>query len=369
MRFGFTKCREIPIIGLMRKRLYEISEKATRHDVPSRIYDYLIIAAALLSMLPLIFKKEPTWMPTLELYAVYILFMDFLFHWITTDYMHGVEDAPLKIRVRMFLIYPFRPMVFLNFLSLLPTLGILGQGFLVLRLFRLTTLSHYSKSLRYIGRVFSKEKKTLLAVLYIALIYIFVSALIMFTFEPDSFDDYFEALYWATTALTTVGYGDVAPVTWVGRLISMLSSLFGIAVIALPAGIVTAGFVEEIKADTAQEATDDIEDAADAAARDRIESQNLEDIARAVPSQEKALNPEDAAGAVPSQEEALRAADIQAKLSITGKTEELKAAAEEAQSALFENIDGAVIDSVAAQEARFADEEEEIAGSGADDYE
>lgn len=116
--------------------------------------------------------------------------------------------------------------------------------------------------------------------LYIAIMYIFISALIMFTFEQQSFDDYFEALYWATTALTTVGYGDVAPVTWVGRLISMVSSLFGIAVIALPAGIVTAGFVEEINADTAAEATDDAEDTADAAARERIENQNLEEMAK-----------------------------------------------------------------------------------------
>lgn len=66
------------------------------------------------------------------------------------------------------------------------------------------------------------------SVLMIAIAYIFISALAMFAYEPDTFDSFFHALYWATTALTTVGYGDVYPVTDVGKLISMVSSLFGI---------------------------------------------------------------------------------------------------------------------------------------------
>ena len=61
------------------------------------------------------------------------------------------------------------------------------------------------------------------------------------------FDSFFDALYWATTTLTTVGYGDVYPVSDLGRVISMLSSIFGIAVIALPSGVITAGYLEELK--------------------------------------------------------------------------------------------------------------------------
>ncbi len=77
--------------------------------------------------------------------------------------------------------------------------------------------------------------------------YIFVSGLIMFVNEPETFDNFFDALYSATTALTTVGYGDVYPTTDLGKFISMASSLFGIAVIALPAGIITGGFLEQIR--------------------------------------------------------------------------------------------------------------------------
>jgi len=120
---------------------------------------------------------------------------------------------------------------------------------MILRLFRIFKVLRYSKTFQYIARVFKAEKETLGYVLIIALAYIFLSALVMFNYEPDTFNHFFDALYWATTALTTVGYGDIYPVSIVGKFISMVSSLFGIAVIAMPAGIVTAGFMNVFNED------------------------------------------------------------------------------------------------------------------------
>ena len=68
----------------------------------------------------------------------------------------------------------------------------------------------------------------------------------IFNVEPDSFDNFFDAVYWATVSLTTMGYGDIYPVTTIGRIVTMVSSIFGIAIIALPAGIITAGFMEQL---------------------------------------------------------------------------------------------------------------------------
>ena len=79
------------------------------------------------------------------------------------------------------------------------------------------------------------------------------AALVIFNAEPDSFDDFFESVYWATVLLTTVGYGDIYPVTDIGRLIAMISSLFGIAIVALPAGIITAGYMKELEKDRPEE--------------------------------------------------------------------------------------------------------------------
>ncbi|MBR5437870.1 MAG: two pore domain potassium channel family protein, partial [Clostridia bacterium] len=80
-----------------------------------------------------------------------------------------------------------------------------------------------------------------------AVAYVLVSALVIYNVEPETFETFFDAVYWATISLTTVGYGDLYPVTTIGRIITMVSSAFGIAIIALPSGIITAGYLEEIK--------------------------------------------------------------------------------------------------------------------------
>lgn len=98
----------------------------------------------------------------------------------------------------------------------------------------------------YIANIFKKQKGPLCYVLILALGYIVISALVVFNVEPDSFNTFFDAIYWATVPLTTMGYGDIYPVTEIGRIVTMISSLFGIAIVALPAGIITAGYMDEL---------------------------------------------------------------------------------------------------------------------------
>lgn len=224
----------------MREQIYKIVKKAEPGDVISKYYDVFIMVVAFISVCPLMFKESNSLLVMIDTITVYILFTDYIFNWITYDYKIK-KDSPW-----VFVAYPFTPFALIDLLSILPSLGLLGAGFRILRVLRVFKVLYYSKTFSYVANVFKNERKTLGYVLIIALAYIFVSALAMFAYEPDTFDNFFEALYWATTALTTVGYGDVYPVTEVGRLISMISSLFGIAVIAMPAGVVTAGFMDEI---------------------------------------------------------------------------------------------------------------------------
>ena len=146
-------------------------------------------------------------------------------------------------------------MAVIDLVSILPTITLLNNGFRLLKLLRLMRtlkvfrafkLARYSRNIRIISNVFKAQKEPLLAVLGLALAYILVSALVVFNVEPDTFSSFFEAIYWATVSLTTMGYGDIYPVTATGRMVTMISSIFGIAVVALPAGIVTAGYMEEI---------------------------------------------------------------------------------------------------------------------------
>ena len=125
----------------------------------------------------------------------------------------------------------------------------------MMRILRIFKFIRYSESIQVLGRVFKKEKNVLLTVLWIAVFYVFLTALIMFNAEPHinpvtgetTFKTFFDALYWATVTLTTVGYGDMVPATEVGRIVSMISSLFGVAVIALPSGVITASYLDELR--------------------------------------------------------------------------------------------------------------------------
>ena len=97
--------------------------------------------------------------------------------------------------------------------------------------------------------VFHRQKDSLTVVCVLAVGYIFISALVIFNVEPETFNNFFDAIYWATVSLTTVGYGDIYAVSMAGKVITMISSVFGIAIVALPAGIITAGYMEELNKD------------------------------------------------------------------------------------------------------------------------
>ena len=149
-------------------------------------------------------------------------------------------------------------MAIIDLLSILPSINILNKGFKALktirlirtfRVLRIFKSFRYSKNIQIILQVGKNSKKALIAVLYLAIGYIFVCGLIIFNVEPDSFNTFFDAIYWATISLTTVGYGDIYPITTLGRIITMVSSFMGIAIVALPAGIITAGYIKEIESD------------------------------------------------------------------------------------------------------------------------
>lgn len=120
---------------------------------------------------------------------------------------------------------------------------------MILRLFRFVKKS---KSFSVITEVIRRERSVLGVVCLIAIGYIFLTALIVFNVEPDTFDSFFDAIYWVCVSLTTVGYGDLYPISTLGRAIAMLSSLVGIAIIALPAGIITGGYIDVMREKTSR---------------------------------------------------------------------------------------------------------------------
>lgn len=239
---------------MTRKRLFEIVERGGQSDKVSLTYDILMFIAITVSIFPLMFVEEYPVFKWFEMVTVAIFILDYLFRWSTADYKLGKGALS-------FLLYPLTPMAIIDLLSILPGLSLISRGFKILRITRLFKVLRLFKFLRYsdkmeiLWNVIKREKGVLLTVLGFAIFYVFLTALIMFNAEPHfnpetgaaTFHDFFDALYWATVTLTTVGYGDLCPVTDIGRCVSMLSSLFGVAVIALPSGVITASYLEELR--------------------------------------------------------------------------------------------------------------------------
>ncbi len=232
-----------------RKRVYEVIEVSGGSDRVSTTYDIFMMCAIVISIIPLAFKSSNTLFYYTDIITTVLFIIDYLLRWLTADYKLG------KRSIGSFARYPFTLWAVIDLISILPGISALNSSFKLFRLFRIFRTFRvfrvfkalrYSKSLIIIINVMKKSKEALLAVCTLAVGYILISALIIFNVEGDSFQTFFDAIYWATVSLTTVGYGDIYPVTTAGRIITMISSIFGIAIVALPAGIITAGYMDEI---------------------------------------------------------------------------------------------------------------------------
>lgn len=232
----------------MRKRIFEIIEIANEGDRASTIYDSLMMVVIFASLVPLTVKGTNPVFDLIDMVAACVFILDYALRLLTAD-------MKLQKGAASFVLYPFTPMALIDLMAILPSFTVLFPGlrlmkllrmFRTFRVFRSFKIFRYTKSVQIIVDVIHTQRGPLLAVCSMATGYVLISALIIFNVEPDTFDNFFEAVYWATVSLTTMGYGDIYPVTTIGRIVTMISSFIGIAIVALPAGIITAGYMDKI---------------------------------------------------------------------------------------------------------------------------
>lgn len=168
---------------------------------------------------------------------------------------------PARARVR----YALSPMGLIDLLAFLPGLLVLlvplSSSMLnaarIVRLVRLVKLSRYMRGLHSLTRVFRKRRQEIIAAFMVLALLTVTASVLMYEIEhpvqPDKFDSVFTGMYWAMTTITTTGYGDLVPITAPGRFVGFCTMLLSIAVVAIPAGIFSAGFVSEFRAQDAHE--------------------------------------------------------------------------------------------------------------------
>lgn len=232
----------------MRKRIFEMVEVSKEDDKLSTAYDICMMLVILVSVIPLAVVKEYPVFEIIDKITVTIFIIDYILRISTADFK-------LKLGAKSFIYYIFTPMAIIDLISILPSVSVLNSGWKLLKIFRLLRTFRvfrvfkairYSKNIQIFIKVFKKEKDALLTIIGIAIVYVLVSALVVLNVEPETFGDYFHVVYWATISLTTMGYGDIYPTSIAGQVVTMISSFIGIAIVAMPAGVITAGFIGEL---------------------------------------------------------------------------------------------------------------------------
>lgn len=232
----------------LRRQIYDTVELSQDGNLLSTIYDYIMMVTILVSLVPLAFKTQNALFIIVDKVSVTLFLLDYVLRLMTADYK-------LHKDFLSFFLYPITFMALVDIVAILPSFITLSSGFRLFKMFRLLRtfrvfrafkMLRYSKSIIIIGNVIRDQRAPLMAVCTLSIAYVLASALVIFNVEPDTFATFFDAIYWATVSLTTVGYGDIYPVTIAGRIVTMLSSIVGIAIVALPAGIITAGYMNEI---------------------------------------------------------------------------------------------------------------------------
>lgn len=231
-----------------RKKIFNVVETRITSGKDD-MYDWAMLVFIVMSLIPLAFREQTALLIWLDKISVSVFIIDYILRWMTADI-----KMPKYPKWKAFLIYPFTPMAIIDLLSIIPSFTFFNRAFKLFRLprllkiLRIVRFVRYSKNLQILFKVLYKERQILGTVFLLAIAYIFITALIMFNLEESElFRNFFDALYWATTTLTTVGYGDIYPGSDLGRLISMLSAITGVAIIALPSGVITASYLDELR--------------------------------------------------------------------------------------------------------------------------
>ena len=245
----------------LKLRIYRIMEKGSGDDVASRVFDFVIMGLISLNVILVILEtvteladKYMFWFVWFEIFSVGIFTIEYVMRLVTCtaseDYAH-----PIRGRFRFML----TPLTVIDLLAIVP---FYLQAFVpldlrfvrmvrLLRLFQLFKMGRYVRSLRILGRVVWDKREELQVVAIVLLIMLVMTSSLMYFVEheaqPEAFSSIPAAMWWGIVTLTTVGYGDVYPVTPLGRLLGTLIAVLGVGMFALPAGILSSGFVEAIQ--------------------------------------------------------------------------------------------------------------------------
>ena len=248
-------------LKLIRKRLWQILEKGNEKDRVSVYTDIFLITLIILNIIAVILETVDSiysaysfYFIIFERFSTFIFLVEYILRvWVS------IEDINKKNKISNFLIrvkYIGSWPAIIDLLAVLS--GLLPMIFEIdlrilraLRMLRLLKFSRYFKVMNLLLGVLKEERQSFLAAMFLLTIAMLIASTGIYIFEkdaqPNKFGSIPEAMWWAVATLTTVGYGDVTPITAMGKIFGALITIIGIGTVALPSGILASGFSDQLK--------------------------------------------------------------------------------------------------------------------------
>ncbi len=241
-----------------KRRIFEIINPAKEGDKYSKIFDLLIMVLIILNVFTITvmtFDVEDEWLivftESVEVVSVLVFTIEYAFRLWTSDLLH-----PDKSKIVSRLLYVFSFMAIVDLLSILPFYlpffitmhpSVLDT-MRIIRLLRVFKLHRYTSALSSMHLVLKRKASQLTSSVSVILILTVITSIIIYNIEkeaqPEVFENAFSGFWWSVATFTTVGYGDIVPITAMGKLFSSVIAFLGLGLIAVPTGIISAGFVE-----------------------------------------------------------------------------------------------------------------------------
>lgn len=245
----------------MKSKIFNIVQKGENGHRLNRGFDYFIMVLIILSVIAIVFESIPvinnvfsTYLNAFNLFAIIVFTIEYFLRIYVSDLTH-----PSNGRIKSAFKFIFSGYGIIDLLSILPFYlpMLIKMDLRFLRALRLTRflrilkVNRYNNSLSLIGSVI-KEKRSELAVTgFVTFLVLLLASFLMYYIEadqqPEQFPNILASFWWAVATLTTVGYGDIYPITAAGKVISGIIALLGIGLVALPTGIIGAGFMNKVE--------------------------------------------------------------------------------------------------------------------------
>ena len=244
-----------------KKKVYELVQKGSHGKKINMIFDYVIMSLIILSVISIILESTKAITPSFrqflswfDTFSVIIFSIEYLMRLYVSDLTHPTNNKFQSLIkfvfstngiIDLLAIMPFYlPMLIKTDLRFLRTLRLT-------RFLRILKVNRYTNSLHIIGSVIKEKKSELLVTGFVTFLVLVIASFVMYNVEgekqPNVFPDILASFWWAIATLTTVGYGDVYPITGLGKFVSGIIALMGIGLVALPTGIISSGFINRLE--------------------------------------------------------------------------------------------------------------------------